>query len=116
MQFIPNFAYKASDIPRNKVNLSLSASWSRTVGWCNSTILKLCIRQGYIISFVPLPLYPIGRVPVIPEMRCYEEHIAGLYYVDERKISSPYRERTKIPRTSNLWYNHYTAWAILAPK
>ena len=67
-------------------------------GGCNSTILKLCIRQGSIVSFMPGPLcYPAAKYQVL--LKCVVTWNTDLAcsMVDKREISSPYRERNQDP-------------------
>ena len=61
---------------------------------------------------MPGPLYPLGKVPGTPEMRGYVEHRAGLLYVNEREISSPYRERNQDPSDVQpvVWSLHFLSY------
>jgi hypothetical protein len=45
-------------------------------------------------------------------MRGYVEHRAGLYYVEEREISSPYRERNQDPSGVQpvVWSLYYLSY------
>jgi hypothetical protein len=99
MQLIPIGAFKVSDEIQNKVkwNRSLPASWRRNVGDVTPLFLNSALDRDLLLASCPDRFIPSGKVPGTPEMHGYVENGTGLYYVDEREISSPYRERNQDP-------------------
>jgi len=96
---MPICVLKASDELRNEVKAkwSLSASWRRTVRDVTPLFLNSALDRDLLLASCPGRLIPSAKVPGIPEMHGYVGHGAGLYYVDQTEISSPYRERNQYP-------------------
>jgi hypothetical protein len=70
--------------------------------------LKLGTMYGWVVSFMPQPVYCSGKNPQIIPNR--PKNRSGR--VKKNSISCHCRNRITIPRTSSPWPSHYTNYAI----
>lgn len=115
MKLIPICVSKASDQVKNKVKAtwSLSASWRHILRDVTPLFLNSVLDRGLLLASCPGRFIPSGKVPGIPEISGYVEHETGLYCVEDRKTSGPYKERNQDPSDVqpvvwSLYYLSYT--------